>query len=56
MDKPNDDYELRSVITIRLPVSLHAALKNEARRQAVKRGEDVSLNSLCIEKLTELLR
>ena len=41
------------VITVRLPESMHKALKAEARRLSVELNEDVSMNRLCIEKLKE---
>ena len=39
------------VVTVRMPASLHAALKQAAREASEQRKEDVSLNKLCIEKL-----
>lgn len=43
--------EPQHAITVRLPASLHRKLKDEANQISLKRGEDVSMNSVCIEKL-----
>lgn len=42
--------EATAVITVRLPVSVHAALKSEAHRH------ETSLNKLCISKLLQPLQ
>jgi hypothetical protein len=34
-----------------MPNELHAALKNESHRLSVERNAEVSMNTLCIEKL-----
>jgi predicted HicB family RNase H-like nuclease len=38
-----------SVITVRLPESVHEALKKEAHRR------EMSLNSMCVEELTKAI-
>ena len=47
----NGEVQEQRVITVRLPASLHAELIHEARTLSLERGEDVSMNRLCVEKL-----
>ena len=43
----------KSIITVRLDGELHQSLKQEVRRLSLERGQDISLNQLCIAKLRE---
>ena len=47
--------ESQRALTVRLPASLHQQLKDEALALSLQRGEDVSMNRMCIEMLKELL-
>ncbi len=47
--------EAQRVITVRLPAPLHRELKHEARTLSLERGEDISMNRLCVEKLRKPL-
>jgi predicted HicB family RNase H-like nuclease len=48
-NNPNETSEATHVITVRLPKSLHEALKNEAHQR------QTSMNQLCISKLLQMI-
>jgi len=55
---PNNEQDagdVTKVITVRLPRRMRDALRRRAMKESVERGESLSLNTLCVEKLAELL-